>query len=470
MFSSLLEAKTLFSLACSRVGLLSSKNRQVFLGFDIPKSLGDFVQIDLSQFSRNDLVVRYKSTSFFNLNFERYFERFDFLNEWNNMGYGRIEIDPDNPFGLVGVLFKQTKSVFAEVWSLSENKKISDFAAFQVCEGQADLWFARNCGPIDGWDWSVVEDFYSKSFLQVGGALPVVSEIPFGFKGAVTMRIDCDESISSGFSLFELYKSFDFPFSMAIKTEQEISRESQKFIQNVLQSGGSVVGHSHTHAPNWGGSFRACLNEVENYRKSLRLLNISGINYDYVVSPFHQNPQYAVEALEKCEVQGFVGGIICNDPEFLLARAGKVLPHTNIITHSQQCMFHGDIYHGQNNSIDLFVKAFDQSFKTKTFFGFLDHPFSNYWYGWKSEEERLRAHSDFLTKLSSISGLWKSNLVDAMRFLKMKSTVRVENSHREGHFFVKLPYVQDFEGLPSVCVCYQNQEFPLSLGDEIEIN
>ena len=55
------------------------------------------------------------------------------------------------------------------------------------------LWVNRAVGVIDGPDWRIIEDYISgekHDELYV----PVVSEIPFGYKRAATMRLDCDRA------------------------------------------------------------------------------------------------------------------------------------------------------------------------------------------------------------------------------------------------------------------------------------
>ena len=118
-----------------------------------------------------------------------------------------------------------------------------------------------------------------------------------------------------------------------------------------------------------------------------------------------------------------MGGIIKNDPEYLQARAGLVSTGEPIITHSQQCMLHGDCYH--ETGLEIYKQSFTNHLNTNTFFGFLDHPFSDYWYGWDSEEERLKAHGDFLDFTKSHDNIWYANLIDAMNFLWVKAHTKV---------------------------------------------
>ncbi|MBS1959538.1 MAG: hypothetical protein JST80_08720 [Bdellovibrionales bacterium] len=337
---------------------------------------------------------------------ERHFERYDFAREWNNLGYGRIENDPSAPWG-VGSVVGDTAAAFAVVWD--EPKR-------------SVLWYNRNVGPIDGFDWRMLEDFISDYRAGDLVTLPVLSEVPSGFSGALTFRIDCDEAIESGRPLFELYRRFGFPFSVAIKTDQPITDGAVKLMKEILSAGGSVVSHSHTHACDWGespsrpGPRSSGAKWEATTSRSILELGL-GIKVRYAVSPFHQNPPRAVLGIQDGGLEAFVGGIICNDPEYLMARSGLVPFVEGAVSHSEQCMFHGDCYHQAGNSARVYVDAFETALKTETFFGYLDHPFSAYQYGWTSEEERLGVHEEFLRLVASRRGLWFASLTDMLDFL-----------------------------------------------------
>ncbi|MFC0239690.1 hypothetical protein [Rhodopseudomonas telluris] len=107
-------------------------------------------------------------------------------------------------------------------------------------------------------------------------------------------------------------------------------------------------------------------------------------------------------ALARAGLDGFVGGIIANDPEYLMARGGEV-PYgpAGFVSHSQACMLHGDCMLADGDRLRIFKQAFRTAKAGSQFFGFLDHPFSErYAYGWQSEEDRLSAHRDFLTTIA----------------------------------------------------------------------
>jgi hypothetical protein len=357
----------------------------------------------------------------------RAFERYDFGKEWNNLGYGKISPISD------------------PIWGLCD-PGLTEYCGIFQSEHQSILWFNRPVGPIDGFDWRIIEDFISCYRPEDRITLPVLSEIPAGFSAASTFRIDCDESIASGRELYELYRKYGFPFSLAIKTEQDFSADATALIQEVISSGGSILIHSHTHAPEWGEpSSRAgpksrgdAFFEASTALSELRSRFPDAVN-SYAVSPFHQNPRAALPKLLKAGIDGFVGGIICNDPEFLLARGGQVPFCEGMISHSEQCMFHGDCIHPHGDSLEIYDLALENAVRTHTFFGYLDHPFSNYHYGWRSESARLDAHERFLKKINSIPGMVKLSTRDSLDFFHDRSIarIRIENGipciHWEGN-------------------------------------
>lgn len=355
----------------------------------------------------------------------RDFERYDFQDEWNNLGYGKIDRSA-SPWSVAdpNLTFEKFSKVLATVKDKSGLSKCP-FIGIEEDNNHATLAINRPVGIADGAEIWIQEDFLTNYKTEKYGSVPVLSEIPYGFKSGVTMRIDCDEHIASGQKLADLYEEMNVPFSLAIKTSLDFDQANKNTIFSVLDAGGSVVSHSHTHAPNWGGSREKAKWEAEVSRDRLQTILPKDYNYDYVVSPFHQNPQYAVQGLVDAGIKGFVGGIIKNDPEYLQARAGYVSTGEDIITHSQQCMLHGDCYHNAGNSIEIYKQSFKNHYNTNTFFGFLDHPFSDYKYGWNDEEERLSVHKEFLEHIQSFDGIWFANLIDAMNFFMVKSNTKV---------------------------------------------
>ena len=354
------------------------------------------------------------------IDFTRKFIRYDFADEWNNLGYGKISVD-----GSITSVSRVDieESEFTEVISyIHGNQSKIVFCGIKESEGIATLWFNRPIGPTDGIDIFIIEDFILNYKNDEFGTIPLISEIPHGYDGAVTMRIDCDENIASGRRLFELYKKLDIPFSMAIKTSLDLEGENRKLIEDVIKAGGSVVSPSHSHSSNWGGSKSAAKKDASISLDRLKKVLPCEYPLDYVVSPFHQNPKYAIEGICEAGVKGFVGGIIKNDPQYLRGRASKI-DDLSIFTHSQQCMLHGDCY--KKTGLDIYKRSFVNHAKTDTFFGYLDHPFSDYKYGWDSEEQRLEAHRELVSFFKSYGNIWIPNLNDAMDFLHTKVNSRV---------------------------------------------
>ncbi len=329
----------------------------------------------------------------------RPFLRFDFANEWNNLGFGRIRAD-----GGAWSIAADVEPGGAEVLAVAEADGLSTipFVALRDTDSGAVLWWNRAVGPVDSGEWAVVEDFIANWRHADMPTVPVVSEIPFGYDAAVTMRLDCDEDIASARPLFDLYRSRGLPFSLAVRTAQDDGGgRGAALLRDVFASGGSVLSHSVTHAPNWGGSEDACYLEA---RGSIDWLEerVPGLRVRYAVSPFHQNPPYVSRGLNRAGLDGFVGGIIANDPEALVARGG-VLPDddTGTVTHSQQCMLHGDCILPGSDGLAIIKQAFWVATASRAIFGFLDHPFSaRYQYGWTSEEERVARHAEFLNHIS----------------------------------------------------------------------
>lgn len=341
--------------------------------------------------AQSDGEIRYRDTAAIlgALGWNRPLERFDFADEWNNLGYGAIRAD-------------------GSAWALAEPFRLADatMLADLYVEGEAALsycslfdvgvssvlWFNRPVGPIDSFEWRVVERFLSNWRDNVLPCCPVISEIPWGYDSAVTMRLDCDEDITSARQLWETYYEWGIPLSLAIHTTNLRDDTHNAFLREFVANGGDLLSHTATHAPNWGGSYEAALKEG---RDSNELIHAAtGVAVRYAVSPFHQSPAYALAGLCDAGYYGCIGGIIRNDPEFLMARGGELanMPR-GFIGHSQQTMLHGDCMLIEGDPLRIFKAAYDRAYETQTLFGYLDHPLSpRYQYGWIDETQRIEAH------------------------------------------------------------------------------
>lgn len=325
---------------------------------------------------------------------ERPFERFDFTDEWNNLGYGAIRADQS-------------------IWAVSQPVDVPDaarlasieidgapclaYAALWQQAASSVLWFNRAVGPCDSFEWRFVEMFLSTHRAAELPCQPVLSELPWGYDAAITSRLDCDEDIESARPLWQTYKRLGIPFSLAIHTSNLHDDTHYAMLREFAAAADTaLLSHTATHAPNWGGSYEAAL--VEGAESMGLIEAVTGQRVRYAVSPFHQSPDYALHALCDVGYAGCIGGIIRNDPEFLIARGGSLvgLPD-GFIGHSQQTMLHGDCLLASGDALAVFKQAFDLAFETRTLFGYLDHPFSSrYQYGWTDEAVRIDAHEKLI--------------------------------------------------------------------------
>lgn len=325
----------------------------------------------------------------------RHFCRFDFTNEWNNLGYGRMSFGDDA--WSIGVTASLIDATSVGALALAGIQTGQSVATLRDLPSAAVLWFARPVGPVDGSDWGIVERFIADYRAVDLPCRPCLRDIPHGVSAAMTMRLDCDEDIASSRPLFELYRSRGLPLSVAIKTDQPDTPEHLALLADLKAAGGSILSHSVTHAPNWGGSGDAAEREARDSKAWLES-RVAGLDVRYAVSPFHQNPSYVPTALARAGLDGFIGGIIANDPEYLMARGGAApFSPDGFISHSQACMLHGDCLLADGDPIRIYKDAFLNAKASGQFFGYLDHPFSpRYAYGWASEADRIAVHAGFL--------------------------------------------------------------------------
>lgn len=350
-------------------------------------------------------------------------ERFDFTDEWNNLGFGAIRTDSS--------IWSLSKALNVPATNELANLQIngvrhSSYAALFDKSEAGILWFNRPVGPIDSIEWNLIENFIASYRHEELPCHPVLREIPWGFDAAITMRLDCDEDVESARPLLNAYRVMGIPFSLAVHTSNLVDEKHYPILRELIATGGSVLSHTATHAPNWGGSYDAALLEGTSSANAIK--NSTGIDVKYAVSPFHQSPPYALAALADTGYQGCIGGIIRNDPEFLLARGGYLanMPQ-GFIGHSQQCMLHGDCMLNEGDPLAVFKQAFDRAYETHTLFGYLDHPFSErYQYGWSDEASRIEAHRQFVAYIRSKTyNPIFLNENDALDFLRLKSETRI---------------------------------------------
>lgn len=356
----------------------------------------------------------------------RHFQRFDFMDEWNNLGYGRIPTD-GSIWSLSACLLAPSKNQIA---SVETNQGVqATWSALWDNTGSI-LWFARSVGPIDSQEWRLIESWLAHYRCEMLPCIPVVREVPAGYAAAVTMRLDCDEDVESARALWQVYCELEVPLSLALHATVLADPKHHQLPREVLESGGSILSHTLTHAPNWGGSYPAALHEGAESRSVIQ----QAVDYRvrYAVSPFHHTPDYARNALADAGYEGCVGGVINCDPEFVTARSGNLAKQgEGFIGFAQQCMLHGDCVQKHNNPVHIYEQAFLTARKSGQFFGFLDHPFSErYQYGWETEDQRIEVHRNFIETMSTSGGeVLFANMENAFDFLQAKAGVKgyVEN-------------------------------------------
>ncbi len=355
--------------------------------------------------------------------FRRPLERFDFTDEWNNLGYGAIRTD-GSVWSLAMPLHAPLKNqlAFLDV----NGQSAATYVALFDGDDTAVLWVNREAGLIDSFEWRLVEHFLAHYRHDECDCCPVISDIPYGYDSAVTMRLDCDEDIEAASSLKQVYRQMNVPFSLAIHTTHLADSRHHAILRELAAEGGGILSHTATHAPNWGGRYESALQEARDSKAAIE--RVIDRPVQYVVSPFHQTPAYALDALVDSGYTGCIGGIIRNDPEFLFARGGCVaFQPEGFVGHSQQCMLHGDCMLDTDDPLAVYKQAYDQAHASRTFFGYLDHPFSaRYQYGWKDEDSRIKAHQHFIGYIrEKAENPVFMNEEQAMAFLLMKSQARL---------------------------------------------
>jgi hypothetical protein len=418
-----------------RIVLFGSLGPKVMTALHMTAVEADFAVLStcgpapLNGFSESSGIVEYLPHVFTNhlALRRRPLVRYDFANEWNNLGYGAVTESAG--FGIAQGLRSLSENEIATVSGIT-------FAAAWDLDRCSVLWFNRAVGPIDSFEWSIVERFIEHERTGLPDPLPRLSEIPWQCTSAVTMRLDCDESILSATPLYDLYTQEQVPFSLAVKTcllsaDTRSSDPQVEFLRQVAGHGGTILSHSHQHFENWGPNYDVALTEARTSKAWLEARLDRPVHW--AVSPFHKNKAYSLRALKSAGYLGTVSGIIANDPEYLMARAGFA-PQTELFSHSQQCMLHGDCLLKEQDPLRIYKQAFQLAQQTQTFFGFLDHPFSErYQYGWKSESERLQQHTAWLHFLKAQGASFYSQ-DQALGFLHHKAQSQIWLEGGQPHF------------------------------------
>lgn len=355
---------------------------------------------------------------------KRYFARFDFMDEWNNHGYGRIGVDEDI-WSISQCIQCTTAHSLVNVYD--DNNIVSVMAYVRDFDLASVLYINREVGLVDGLDWTIIENFITRYHYDVLPSAPLMCDIPYGIQAVASPRLDCDQSVINTKPLVDLYKSNSITLSLAISTGIGLREEEISYLNDYYSNDGALLSHTINHFLDWGDCYNTVYNEAKGSKEWLEsnVTNLESLHY--AVSPFHTNKPYSIEALADAGYRGFISGIIHNDSEYLMAVSGQV-PFTtkNIVSHSQQCMLHGDCFHRSGNSIAQYTEAFDLYCKAGKIFGYLDHPFGSYDYGWESEEERLHAHQELIDHINLHSDVIWMTSTEVLDFAYAKSQIRIE--------------------------------------------
>lgn len=387
--------------------------------------IADKLQINLMTTDHtwtDQAVIHFDSTEGFDFPIkQRPFVRYDFPNEWNNLGYGAIQ---KNQCAWSIEHVAQSDYTIA---TITDQTITSAYITLTDFQDRSCVWINRTVGLVDSANWRFIEHFVSAYRFTELYSQAYLLDIPADCEMAATMRLDCDEDILSAMPLFKAYKTENIPFSLAIKTSLPITEAEIDFFHQIQKANGAILSHSVNHKVSWGVDYCDAFDEAYLSRMTLEQYAPT----PFAVSPFHSNKIYAVKAMEDAGYAGFIAGIIANDPEYLMARGGAVPFAEKIVSHSQQCMMHGDCLLDEADSLRIYKEAFDLALSSNTFFGFLDHPFSpRYQYGWKTETQRIAAHLELIHYMQSQAEVLFLNENDCLHFMIDKSNATIQLNER----------------------------------------
>ncbi|MBC87499.1 MAG: hypothetical protein CL677_10020 [Bdellovibrionaceae bacterium] len=396
----------------------------------LPKSLSECSPANVNQISESSGKIVYSNNNSIGSLLSRYVRplvRYDFQDEWNNLGFGSVKVGK-GPFDVSTVyklsnLMDEVSGVFNEGESFGSFQWVQSFgnAYVYVC--------SRPALTFDSYEVAAFEEFISSfSHSMDFPCVASITDASFDYDLSVTMRLDCDESILSSQALFSFYRERDIPFSLAIKSNLEEAYESSYFFKEIEGAGGSLLSHSYAHLRNWGSDKKeATLDAVRSIKAFERFLPSKKIRR--AVSPFHSNERYSVNALEEVGYRGFIAGSVSSAPEYSVFRGGKVPSDRGaIVTHSQQCMLHGDCLLEGSDPLKIPLLSAEIHNRCGAIFGYLDHPFSDrYQYGWESENARQEVHKKLLDTLErryKVNYLSEDEVLD---IFEKKDSIQIES-------------------------------------------
>ena len=125
---------------------------------------------------------------------ERPFTRFDFMEEWNNLGFGRIRTDGSIwavQGGIIPVQARELAGLFVRTENSTAQYAGSYLTLYDTPE-RSVLWCDRPVGPVDSTEWTIIERFLCDWRADTLPCLPCLQGTPAGCSALATMRLDCD--------------------------------------------------------------------------------------------------------------------------------------------------------------------------------------------------------------------------------------------------------------------------------------
>lgn len=234
-----------------------SNNLAALIGLILNNNAFNLDEISFSHEKEEDksnLVVKYNDHILNKSNAlkDRYFYRFDFTDEWNNLAYGSISTD-DSIWSVCNSLDIADAQALSYIFD--NGKKISVFSSLKDFDNSSVLYINREVGTIDGLDWCVVEDFLTFYRNEELPSLPLILDIPEGCAAVASSRLDCDQSIINSKPIVDLYKKYNINISLAISTGININQDDISFLNDFFDNDGAVLSHTINHHYYWGENY-----------------------------------------------------------------------------------------------------------------------------------------------------------------------------------------------------------------------
>ena len=389
---------------------------------------------------------------------------YDFDKEWNNRRHANLDYSD-----IAKTYNKSIDNMSSSICTIYRNshQQKSLINYFQFHESNL-LLINRRRGLSDLPETYILEEYLSNCTFGRHTCYPIVpiiseSSIKDGDK-LISMRLDCDEDIDSALPVYQLYNSLGLPVSLAITSFLLEDIKTRPTLPSlVIDSGGSLLSHSHSHPVAWGGSYAESLKEL-TYSRELIKRNYE-YTVEYAISPFHDMPHYLVPALEKCQYKGIVGGISSKYTDYLTLTSGQISYKSDVTFINQQCMLHGQTHQMTSDSWQISLSYFlESSIRIGKSSGYLDHPISErYCYGWINSNNQVDFHSKFVNILlaNNIKFISQNDLFERIR---AKQNISFKVSDKSSMCIARSDDLFDF----SLYIRYGGNEYELKAGQSHE--